>query len=397
MACSDGAVNAQTDAAAPLRGLIVIELGHSVAAPFAGEVLADLGAQVVKVENPNGGDDARNWGPPFWFGASATFQSLNRNKASVTLDLKSPDGVAGLKALMAGADVVIQNMRPGLVQRYGIDAETVRSEHPRLIYFNLGAFGDVGPLRDRPGYDPLMQAFAGIMSVTGEPGRPPVRVGPSIVDMGSGLWGAVGVLAALCRRQMTGQGCTIDGSLYETALAWMTVPIANALASGVEPGRSSSETAMLAPYKAYETSDGHVVIAAGNDNLFQKLCGVLGATDCATDARFQTNADRVANRQTLNELIEAITRMRSSDHWVDALTCVGVPCAPTQGVYQAIAHPQTQALGIISPTPDGLMNLVRMPLRFDGERPLIRSAPPALGADNVLLENNGAGEPAGGL
>jgi crotonobetainyl-CoA:carnitine CoA-transferase CaiB-like acyl-CoA transferase len=376
-----------TTAAAPLQDLTVVEIGHSVAAPFAGQVLADLGAQVIKIENPQAGDDARAWGPPFWHGASAAFQSLNRNKASVTIDLKDPHALGRLRALAGGADVVIQNMRPGLVAQYGVDAESLRKDNRRLIYFNLGAFGDAGPLRDRPGYDPLMQAFAGIMNVTGEPDGAPVRVGFSVVDLGSGMWGVIGILAALHRRALTGEGCTIDGSLFETALSWMTIPIAGALASGEEPKRWGSDSPMLAPYKAYATLDGHVMIAAGNDNLFRKLCAALAKPQWAEDPRFRVNADRLAHRDLLNDSIEAIVRQATSDHWVEKLSAVGVPCAPTQPVLKVLVHPQTQALGILSPTPDGQMNLVRLPLRFDGERPVIRTGPPALGAHNELLAN----------
>lgn len=371
--------------AQPLAGLRVLELGHSVAAPFAGQALADLGAEVIKIENPVGGDDARNWGPPFWEGASATFQSLNRNKASVVVDFKAEEDIARFRILAAEADVVLQNMRPGLVGRYGIDAETLRRANPRLIYCNLGAYGDGGPLSDKPGYDPLMQAFAGIMSITGEADRPPVRVGPSIIDIGSGLWAVIGILAALMRRRDTGEGCVVDLSLLETALSWMTVPIASVMASGKEPGRTGSETPMLAPYMAYRAADTHVVVAAGNDNLFRRLCGVLGRPEWADDPRFRSNPDRVAHRQVLNAGIEAILSRRPASDWVDALNAAGVPCAATQSVSEVIAHPQTVALEMISPTPDGRMRLVRSPLRFDGRRPPIRSGPPALGADTDRL------------
>jgi crotonobetainyl-CoA:carnitine CoA-transferase CaiB-like acyl-CoA transferase len=374
-----------TSAASALHDLIVLEIGHSVAAPFAGQVLGDLGARVIKVENPKGGDDARGWGPPFWHGAAASFQSLNRNKASITIDLKNPDDVSRLRSLALAADVVIQNMRPGLVAQYGLDAESLRKENRQLIYFNLGAFGDVGPLRERPGYDPLMQAFTGIMNITGVPDSEPVRVGPSIVDLGSGMWGVIGILAALHRRAQTGEGCTVDGSLYETALAWMTIPIAGAMASGAEPKRWGSDSPMVAPYKAYAASDGHVMIAAGNDNLFRKLCVALGKPEWADDPRFRNNADRLENRDRLNQNIQVIVRETSSEYWVEKLSAVGVPCAPVQSVTKVISHPQTQALEMISPTPDGNMSLVRLPLRFDGERPAIRSAPPALGADNDSL------------
>lgn len=367
------------DAASPLKGLTVIEIGHSVAAPFAAQVMADLGAYVIKVENPKGGDDARSWGPPFWNGASATFQTLNRNKSSLALDLKDPAAQQELRQLIAQADVVVQNMRPGLVEKLGLDADAMCAANPRLIYCNLGAFGTVGPLAKHSGYDPLVQAFSGIMSVTGEAGRPPVRVGPSIIDMGSGLWCVVGILAALSRRHTTGQGCKVDTSLYEAALAWMNIPLANAMASGKEGGRSGSETPMLAPYKAFQASDKYIVIAAGNDNLFARLCNVLGRDEWVTDPRFATNKDRVANRTVLNEEIESLTRQRTAEAWSHALSAVGVPCAPMQTTSEVIAHPQTVALGMLETTPDGTMTLVSSPLRFDGARPGIRSAAPAVG------------------
>jgi crotonobetainyl-CoA:carnitine CoA-transferase CaiB-like acyl-CoA transferase len=371
----------------PLSGITVIELGHSVAAPFAGQILADLGARVIKVENPDGGDDARGWGPPFWHGSSATFQSLNRNKLSVTVDLKDAVDCERLRALMAGeADVVIQNMRPGLVERYGLDAR-LRERNKRLIYCNLGAFGSEGPLRDKPGYDPLMQAFGGIMSVTGEEGRPPVRVGPSIIDMGAGLWSVIGILAALERRHQTGEGCTVDTSLYETSLSWMTVPVAIALASGRDPGRSGTEVAMIAPYKAYRASDRYLVIAAGNDALFRRLATVLKRPDWHADPRFATNAERVKNREALNSMIDAIVIARPAADWTAQLDAVGVPSAPLQKVSEVLAHEQTLALRMVSPVPGSEMSVMSLPLRFDGERLPIRSAPPACGADTDAVFN----------
>jgi crotonobetainyl-CoA:carnitine CoA-transferase CaiB-like acyl-CoA transferase len=366
----------------PLSGVTVVELGHSVAAPFAGQILGDLGARVIKVENPDGGDDARAWGPPFWHGSSATFQSLNRNKLSVAVDLKDATECARLRALIVDeADVVVQNMRPGLVKRLGID-DRLCQENRRLVYCNLGAFGADGPMGDKPGYDPLMQAFGGIMSVTGEPGRPPVRVGPSIVDMGAGLWSVIGILAALQKRNATGEGGVVDTSLYETSLSWMTVPVAMQLASGKDPGRSGSEAAMIVPYKAYKASDKYLVIAAGNDALFARLAAVLGHPEWVGDPRFLDNAARVDNREALNGMIDQIVAVSSAAHWVDKLDAVGVPSAPLQSVSEVLAHPQTRALDMVRPVPDGSMSLMSLPLRFDGERLPFRCSPPALGADN---------------
>lgn len=369
----------------PLSGITVVELGHSVAAPFAGQILGDMGARVVKVENPQGGDDARAWGPPFWFGASATFQSLNRNKLSVTVDLKDTVQCDALRTFIVDqADVVIQNMRPGLVARYGID-ETLCACVPRLVYCNLGAFGKDGPWRDKPGYDPLMQAFGGIMSITGEPGRAPVRVGPSIIDMGAALWSVIGILAALGKRHRTGQGCVVDTSLFETSLSWMTVPVALALASGKEPGRNGSEAAMIVPYKAYQASDRYIVIAAGNDALFRRFCDAAGHPEWAGDSRFATNAERVRNRKTLNGLVDEVVATATADEWLARLDEAGVPAAPLQSVNEVLAHSQTGAVDMVRPLAEGSMALMSLPLRFDGERLPFRSAPPALGADNEVV------------
>ncbi len=367
----------------PLEGITVIELGHSVAAPFAGQVLADLGAKVLKIENPDGGDDARGWGPPFWHGSSAAFQSLNRNKLSVAVDLKDPDERAALRDfILREADVVLQNMRPGLISRLGLDDRLV-DEAPRLVYCNLGAFGSPGPLSEKPGYDPMMQAFGGIMSITGEEGRPPVRVGPSIVDIGAGLWCVIGILSALTQRAATGRGCRVDASLFETALAWMTVPAAIAMSSGAEQGRTGSEAAMLVPYKAYRAKDKYLIIAAGNDNLFERLANAFGRTEWVSDARFKTNADRVVNRDVLNALVEDTVGTQTADVWMRKLDAAGVPCAPIQGMKDVLAHAQTRSLGILQETPDGTMTLMGLPLRFDGARPPVRLPPPTLGAHSA--------------
>lgn len=373
----------------PLSGLVAIELGSSVAGPFGAQVLGGLGATLIKVENPAKGDDARQWGPPFWHGSSATFQSLNRDKLGIAVDLKNPDERQRLRALIVEhADIVIQNLRPGLVKSYGLDAASLREEAPRLIYCNVGAFGASGPLRERPGYDPLMQAFGGIMSITGEEGRAPVRVGPSIVDIGAGMWSVIGILAALRRREITGQGCEVDTSLFETALAWMTVPTALYLASGKAQRRTGSEAAMLVPYKAYKASDDFLIIAAGNDNLFARLCTVLRHPEWVEDPRFRTNPDRIANRDELNALIEAIVGADRRESWLERLEAAGVPCAPLQSIDQVVEHPQTRALEMIQPSPDAAMRLMGLPLSFEGRRPPFRKAPPKLGEDGESVDRH---------
>jgi len=368
--------NAPTRPDQPLTGFRVIEIGHSVAAPFCGQVLADLGAEVIKIENPDGGDDARHWGPPFVGGTAATFHSLNRNKRCMAVNLKNEEERAELEALIGDSDVLVQNMRPGLMERYGLGADDLCARFPRLICCNLGAYGDVGPLNRHTGYDPLMQAFSGIMSVTGEPGRPPVRVGPSIIDQGTGMWCVIGILSALIGRAANGRGCRVDTSLFETGLSWMTVPIGNAVASGKEPGKSGSETPMLAPYRAYMAQDRHIIIAAGNNNLFRRLAETLGHPEWSKDPRYAANSERVANREALNAMIEAVVRTRPSAHWMEALDAVGVPCAPVHQVSEVLAHPQTEALEMILSSGDPHLGLVATPLRFDGTRPPLRSLAP---------------------
>jgi crotonobetainyl-CoA:carnitine CoA-transferase CaiB-like acyl-CoA transferase len=370
---------------APLAGIVVVEIGHSVAAPYAGQVLGDLGATVIKVENPQAGDDARNWGPPYWHGAGFIFQTINRNKLSAAIDLKDEDQRAALRRfILEQADVVLQNMRPGLVAKLGLDA-VLRRDNSRLIYCNVWAFGATGPLADRPGYDPLMQAMGGIMSVTGEEGRPPIRVAPSIIDMGTGMWATIGILSALYRRSLTGEGCTIDASLYETALGWINMHAASYLASGKVPGRRGSEATGMVPYKVFEASDGYVMIAAGNDNLFRRLAVAVGHPEWLDDPRFASNPERVKHRDLVHATVQDVVAGRPCAEWLALLDKAGVPCAPLQSIDQALAHPQTEALGMLQPTPDGKMALIGLPLSFDGARPELRRSPPALGADTGAI------------
>lgn len=373
---------------APLAGIVVIELGNSVAAPFAGQIFGDLGAEVIKVEKV-GGDEARKWGPPFWEGASATFQPLNRNKKSVVCDLRDAEQVAALKALVhSRADVVLQNLRPGQVDALGLDAATLVREKPGLIYCNLGAFGRIGPYKDKPGYDPLMQAFGGIMSTTGEPGRPPVRVGASVVDMGTGMWAVIGILSALHARAAGGGGSVVDVSLFETAATWMSLFASQYQASGDLPGKYGSGANGIVPYRAYATADSDLVVAAGSDGLFQRLANVLGHPEWITDERFATNPKRVESQAVLYALIEAEMARRSNAEWIALLEAAGIPCAPVQNVAEMLAHEQTAALGLLQDVPDSAMKFIGLPLSFDGVRPSLRSRPPAVGehTDELLFK-----------
>jgi len=369
----------------PLQGIRVVELGGSVAVPYACWVLASLGAEVVKVERPDGGDDARAWIPPERApGFGAIFTALNAGKRSVTVDYKDAGERARLATLIGRADVVVQNLRPGLADRYGIGAEAMLAANPRLIYCDSGAFGRSGPLADKPGYDPLMQAFGGIMGVTGHEGADPVRVGTSLIDMGTGMWAVIGVLAALRRRDATGQGGRIDVSLYETALGWMTYHVSGFLASGRDPRRPGTRSPGMSVYQAFACADGHLIIAAPSDRLFAKVAGVLGHPEWPADPRFVDNKQRWANLDTLVGMIEAVTVTQPRAHWQAGLDAAGVPSAPLQSVSEVVAHPQTKALGIIETTPDG-WELVGLPLAFDGVRPAQRSGPPVLGADTAAV------------
>jgi crotonobetainyl-CoA:carnitine CoA-transferase CaiB-like acyl-CoA transferase len=371
----------------PLEGLTVVEFSNSVAAPFAGLILSDLGAEVLKIENPDGGDHARGW-PPFFEGEAATFHTLNRGKKALAVDLADPAAAAALRRLIIErADVVIQNMRAGVIDKFGLGANALRAAKPELIYCDLHAFGASGPLAAKPGYDPLMQAFGGIMSVTGEGGdRPPVRVGASLVDLGAGMWSVIGILSSLVERARTKRGASVGASLYETALNWMCVPMAAYQASGKVSRPYGSGINEMVPYQCFLTQDGWLMIAAGNDGLFRKLCGVLRRPDWAADPRYAKNADRVAGRDELLPLVEEAIRPWALDALMAALDAVGIPNAPLQNVREVADHPQTEALGILRAPPEGGLPVIGLPLSFDGRRVPHRGPTPTLGQDSALLQ-----------
>jgi crotonobetainyl-CoA:carnitine CoA-transferase CaiB-like acyl-CoA transferase len=361
----------------PLAGISVIDVTTSLAGPYCTELLGALGADVVKIEPPASGDEARTWGPPFRDGESTLFLSMNANKRSVGLDLRR--GRAVLLRLAERADVFIESLRPGLAEERGLGSDELLELNPRLVYCSINAFGRSGPWSRRPGYDPLMQAAGGILSVTGEPGRPGVRVGVSIIDQGTGVWAALGILASLMERRQTGKGGVVDVALYETAVSLLSYQIAGYLASGELPGRWGTGFSSISPYQVFRTSDGELMIAAGNDRLFAALVDAVGKPQLASDPRFATNADRVRHREALSEILAEQIALSSSTIWLERLGRVGVPVAPVQNVGEVVAHEQTQASGILQQLPEG-MTMVAMPLLLDGERILHRTPAPDLGA-----------------
>ena len=367
---------------APLAGILVADLTQNVAGPTCTQILGDMGADVVKVERPGRGDDARAWAPPYWGQESATFMSVNRSKRSLAVDMKHAEGRAVLERLIARADVLVQSLRAGAIEDLGLGWARARELNPRLVYCSVTAFGTEGPLSDRPGYDPLMQALGGIMSVNGHPGQPPARVPVSIVDMGTGMWAAIAILGALRERDRTGRGANITTALYETALAWSVFQMNQFLGTGEVPLPQGSGTAMICPYEAFPSRDAWVMIAAASDALFVKACEALGVPGMPRDPRFTDNPARVAHRADVFASLSAVTRSFSSAEVLDRLQRVGVPCAPILTLDKVAAEPQTAASGMLVAAkhpriPD--YRAVGLPIRWDGERPGVSRVPPLLG------------------
>ena len=369
----------------PLTGVKVVELANNIAGPYAAYILAMLGADVLKVERPETGDDARGWGPPFWKDTSATFHALNVNKQGVTLDLKAPEHVAWLQTYIESCDVLVHNMRPGVLDEMGLGAEALRARNPRLVYCSLSAFGPKGPMQKNGGYEPMVQAFSGLFSVNGYPDRPGVRIGTSVLDLGSAVWAALGCIAGLLQREKTGKGCVVDASLYETALGLLTVHFARFQASGQLPERHPSGSLAVVLFQAVDTADGQVIVAAANDRLWAKFSAELGHPEWAKDARYKTNADRFANKDGLVAAVTEIMRRRPSEEWVARLQKAGVPCAPINDITHMKAHAQTAALRMVQPVPGIDLDLMSLPLSFGGERPVIRTRAPKLGEHNGVV------------
>ena len=393
--------------AGPLSGIRVLDLSRILAGPWCTQILADLGAEVIKIERPQAGDDTRHWGPP-WLrdahgretGESAYYLSANRGKQSVTLDIAQPEGRAVVERLAAHSDVFIENFKTADLAGKGLGYQQIRAVNPRIVYCSITGFGQTGPRAAQAGYDYLIQGMGGLMSITGlpdgEPGGGPLRVGVAVGDLSAGLYAAVGILAALNHRHATGVGQYIDLSLLDTMVAMLANQGQNYFVGGDEPRRTGAEHPNLAPYRTFATRDGHLIVAVGNDSQFRALCAVLELQSLAADTRFRTNPARIANRHELRELIEAKTSARAMAELLQALDGAGVPAGPINTFSQVFGDPQVQHRGLKFELPHplgGTVSGVRNPLRFS-ESPVEYSRPPPLlgeHTDEVLARVAGLG------
>ena len=365
----------------PLAGLLVIDLTRVLAGPFCTMVLADLGARVIKVEAPGKGDDARQIGP-FVGGKSAYFMSLNRGKESIALDLKESADRAIFEQLLARADVLTENFRPGVMERLGYGWEALHERFPRIVMASLSGFGQTGPYAGRPAYDIVVQGMGGIMSLTGHPGAPPTRVGTSTGDITAGLFTAIGIQAALLERERSGRGRRVDVAMLDCQVATLENAIARHQATGEAPGPLGSRHPSIAPFEAFATRDGHVIIAAGNDALFEELCRSIERPEIARDARFRSNEDRTRNVEALKTLLEEALAARSAGEWLALLEQAGIPCGPLNDVAAVVADPQVLARNMVVTVEDavaGLLLLAGNPVKLSGvEDPATREPAPEL-------------------
>ena len=378
-------------AAGPLHGIRVLDLSRVLAGPYCTMFLGDLGAEVVKVEQPGTGDDTRSWGPPFQGGESAYFLCVNRNKRSVTLDLRKTDGIELLRRLALEADVLMENFRPGTLAGWGLSEADIRRRNPGLIYASLSAFGSSGPLKERPGYDVAIQAWGGLMSITGPAGGEPTKVGVAIVDIVAGLMLGTSIASALYAREKTGEGQRIETSLMEAEVASLINAGSNYLVTGEIPGRWGNAHPNIVPYQSFATADGHLVVAVANEAIWARFCDGVGKTELAADPRFDTNAHRVENRDELLGILGEMFCARPRHEWIDLLNRAGVPCSPVQDIREVFESPQVLATGMLQeidhPTA-GKVRMAGLPVKFSGTPASVRLAPPLLGEHNeqVLKE-----------
>jgi glutaryl-CoA transferase len=353
-----------------LSHIRVLDLSRVLAGPWATQTLADLGAEVIKVERPGAGDDTRGWGPPWVHeesGQSAYFVSTNRGKKSITVDLARPEGQEIVRRLAAKSDVVVENYKVGALERYGLDYGRLAALNPRLVYCSITGFGQTGPYRDRAGYDFLIQAMGGLMSITGEPDGEPMKVGVAITDILTGMYAATGILAALARRERSGRGQHVDLALLDVQVAMLANQAQNYLLTRQPPRRLGNAHPSIVPYRAFATSDGHIVVAVGNDGQFARLCEAAGLPQVARDARFATNSGRVRNRVELEEILGRAIASRDSRHWIESLEEATVPCGPINDLSQVFADPQVvhRGMEIAAPHPlSGTVPMVRSPVRL---------------------------------
>ena len=368
----------------PLEGVRVLDLSRVLAGPYATMVLGDLGAEVIKVERTGRGDDTRYWGPPFAGskenGESAYFLSVNRNKRSITADFKDEEDLGRIKRLATGADVLIENMRRGVLEKLGLGYEMLKAENQDLIYCSITGFGPGE--EDHPGYDFLIQARSGVMGITGHPDGEPTKVGVAIADIVCGLYAANTILAALHRRSATGEGTRIEVPLFESTLGWLANRGQEYLVSGEDKGRMGNAHPTIVPYETFETSDKPIALAVGNDAQFEKLCGILGREDLAKDGRYATNPARVENRKELVETLQKEFSKHSAEAWISTIREAGVPCGPVNSLADVFSDEHVLSSGILQtvehPTA-GEVNLLASPVLIDGERPPVRLPPPTLG------------------
>jgi CoA:oxalate CoA-transferase len=372
----------------PLSGVTVIDLSRILAGPYCTFLMAEMGARVIKVEPPKGGDDARAYGP-FVNGKSTYFASVNRGKESIALDLKKDEDRAIFDKLLAKADVVVENFRPGTMEKLGFGWETLHPKYPKLIYASASGFGHTGPNSKDPAYDMVMQGMGGIMSITGNEGQPPSRVGMSIGDMGAGLYTAVAVNAALLHREKTGESTKVDIAMFDCQLALLENAIMRYTVEGEIPGPLGARHPTITPFQAFKTRDGSLIIAAGNDSLFIKMCDALGLSNLTSSPDYKTNALRLKHHKELEHAIESVLKGNTTSHWLELLGKAGIPCGPINNVEQAIAHPQVAARNMMVEVPDGsggTLKLAGNPLKMSAfDDPKTRRAAPDLDADRAAI------------
>ncbi len=375
--------------ALPLEGVRVADFSRVLAGPLATMILGDLGADVVKVERPETGDDTRAWGPPFVGSDAAYFLSLNRNKRSVVLDLSTEEARASARRLALASDVVVENFRPGLMERFGLGYPGLSAERPELVYCSLTAFGSGGESASRPGYDIIVQALSGLMSFTGHPGGEPTKVGVALLDVICGLYAANAIQAALLGRRSTGRGALVTVSLFDASLAALVNQAANYLLGGIVPAAMGNQHPNIVPYQLFGSADRPFILAAGNDRLFERTCEVIGRPELATDERFATNEARVRNRVELIPILASVFATRPAAGWVAALEAAAVPCAPVRTLDEVFASPEgATAVQELADPVRGALRLVADPIRIDGSVTPVRLPPPSLGehTDEVLGE-----------